>query len=196
MPKNLIDDIVDASPNRRSFLKKIGAATAAVGALSLAGTPAAEAQSTTEVQVLNFALNLEYLEAEFYTYGLFGTSITSFGIGINGQANGPNPTAGGTTIGGGQVTFSNNLIFSHDIAAEIGSDERAHVVLLRSALGSAAVAKPNLNLNALGFGFGNQNDFLKLSPNLRGYRCDSICWRCWSVVDPKRHQHRGSHSSN
>jgi hypothetical protein len=163
MPKNLIDDIVDASPNRRSFLKKIGAATAAVGALSLAGTPAAEAQSTTEVQVLNFALNLEYLEAEFYTYGLFGTSITSFGIGINGQANGPNPTAGGTTIGGGQVTFSNNLIFSHDIAAEIGSDERAHVVLLRSALGAAAVAKPNLNLNALGFGFGNQNDFLKLS---------------------------------
>jgi hypothetical protein len=53
MPKNLIDDIVDASPNRRSFLKKIGAATAAVGALSLAGPPAAEAQSTTEVQVLN-----------------------------------------------------------------------------------------------------------------------------------------------
>ena len=66
-------------------------------------------------------------------------------------------------MGGSQVTFSNNLIFSHDIAAEIGSDERAHVVLLRSALGSAAIAKPNLNLNALGFGFANQNDFLRLS---------------------------------
>jgi hypothetical protein len=58
---------------------------------------------------------------------------------------------------------SNNLVFSHDIAAEIGSDERAHVVLLRQALGSAAIAKPNINLNALGFGFANQNDFFKLS---------------------------------
>lgn len=73
-------------------------------------------------QVLGCALNLEYLEAEFYTYALFGASITSFGIGINGQANGSNPTTGGTTVGGNKVTFSNNLIFSHDIAAEIGSD--------------------------------------------------------------------------
>jgi Ferritin-like domain len=163
MSKNLIDELVSASPNRRSFLKKIGAATAAVGALSIAGATPADAQSTTEVNVLNFALNLEYLEAEFYTYGLTGNSITSFGIGIDGEANGSNPTSGGITAGGSQVTFSNNLIFSHDIAAEIGSDERAHVILLRSALGSAAIAKPNLNLNALGFGFANQNDFLRLS---------------------------------
>jgi hypothetical protein len=161
---NIVDDLVSASPNRRSFLKKLGAATAAVGALSVAGATSAEAQaSSTEVSVLNFALNLEYLEAEFYTYGIYGTSITSFGIGINGQANGNNPLGGGATTGGGKVSFSNDLIFSHDIAAEIGSDERAHVKLLRSALGSAAIAKPNINLNALGFGFGNQNDFLKLS---------------------------------
>jgi hypothetical protein len=163
MSNNLIDQLVTASPNRRSFLKKLGAATAAVSTLSIATAPSAHAQSSTEIEVLNFALNLEYLEAEFYTFALYGKSITSFGIGINGEANGSNPTAGGTTVGGSQVTFSNNSFFSNEIAAEIGSDERAHVVLLRSALGAAAIAKPNLNLNALGFGFGSQTEFLQLS---------------------------------
>src|SRR6516162_9426434 len=79
-----------------------------------------------EVDILNFALNLEYLEAEFYTYATTGKSITSF-----------------------------------DIGTQIGADERAHVVLLRGALGSSAVAMPNIDLSALGFGFGNQNDFLR-----------------------------------
>ncbi|HEV2711242.1 MAG TPA: ferritin-like domain-containing protein [Edaphobacter sp.] len=163
MPKNLIDDVFAASPNRRSFLKKIGIATAAIGALSVAGATPAEAQTMTELSVLKFALNLEYLEAEFYTYALYGTSITTFGIGIDGTANGSNPTAGGATTGGSKVAFSNNLVFTSDIAAQIGTDERAHVMLLRTALGGDRIAKPNINLNALGFGFGNQNDFLKLA---------------------------------
>ena len=163
MSKNLIDDLYEASPNRRNFLKKIGIATAAVGALSVAAVAPAEAQSNTEIEVLNFALNLEYLEAEFYTYAEYGTSITSFGISIDGVANGNNPRSGGKATGGKKVTFSNNLVFTPEIGHQIGSDERAHVKLLRSALGSLAIAQPNINLNALGFGFDNQNDYLKLS---------------------------------
>jgi hypothetical protein len=50
-----------------------------------------------------------------------------------------------------------------EIAFEIGVEQRAHVALLRSALGSTAVAKPNINLNALGIGFGNQSDFLAVA---------------------------------
>ena len=114
-----------------------------------------------EVDILNFALSLEYLEAEFYTYATTGKSITSFGIGIKGHATGNNSTAGGTTSGGGKVTFSKDESILHDLATQIGADERAHVVLLRGALGSAAVAMPNIDLSALGFGFGNQNDFLR-----------------------------------
>ena len=114
-----------------------------------------------EQDVLNFALNLEYLEAEFYTYATTGKSITSFGIGTKGCANGDNPTSGGTTVGGGKVTFSKDEALIHDIATQIGADERAHVVLLRGALGSSAVAMPNIDLGALGFGFGNLNDFLR-----------------------------------
>jgi Ferritin-like domain len=163
MPKNLIDELTSASPNRRSFLKKVGIATAAIGAATVVGTSTAEAQTTTELDILNFALNLEYLEAEFYTYAITGKSITSFGIGIDGKATGANSASGGTTTGGSQVKFNNNDVLSHDVAAEIGSDERAHVVLLRSALGAAAVAKPNINLNALGIGFGSQTDFLKVA---------------------------------
>jgi plastocyanin len=163
MPKNLIDDLTSASPNRRSFLKKVGFATAAIGTAAIVGSSTVEAQTTNEVDILNFALNLEYLEAEFYTYAITGKSITSFGIGIDGKATGANPASGGTTTGGSQVKFTNNDVLSHDVAAEIGSDERAHVVLLRSALGAAAVAKPNINLNALGIGFGNQTDFLKVA---------------------------------
>lgn len=114
-----------------------------------------------EMDVLNFALNLEYLEAEFYTYATTGKSITSFGIGTKGRANGDNPGAGGTTVGGAKVAFSKDEAFLHEIATQIGADERAHVVLLRGALGASAVAMPNIDLGALGFGFGNQNEFLR-----------------------------------
>src|ERR1700677_2287520 len=164
MPKNLIDEVVYASPNRRSFLKTIAAASAGVGALSMAGLTPAHAQTSTEIEVLKFALNLEYLESEFYTYAIYGRGIETFGIGVSGEANGANPAGGGETIGGKQLSFNNAAqVLSAQIAAEIGADERAHVVLLRSALGSAAIAKPNLNLNALGFGFDSQDDFLRLS---------------------------------
>lgn len=163
MSKSIIPEVIAAATNRRSFLKKIGAASAAVGALSVGAAVPAEAQTNNDLAVLNFALNLEYLEAEFYTYALNGTSLTNYGIGIDGVANGSNPTSGGYTTGGKQVSFSNNLVFTQAIGMQIGSDERAHVKLLRQALGSAAIAKPNLNLNALGFGFGSQNEFLKLA---------------------------------
>ena len=64
--------------------------------------------------------------------------------------------AGCTTI-----SRSQRGVEDYDIAAQIGADERAHVVLLRGALGSSAVAMPNIDLSALGFGFGNQTDFLR-----------------------------------
>jgi hypothetical protein len=159
MPNKLFDDLASASPNRERFMMKMNKASASTGG----GSPARTAEAITETDILNFALNLEYLEAEFYTFAVEGKSITDFGIGIEGLASGDNPTSGGATSGGSQVSFDNNEIFSRDIAAEIGSDERAHVALLRSALGSAAVAKPNINLNALGIGFGNQVDFLSVA---------------------------------
>jgi hypothetical protein len=125
-----------------------------------AGHPGAE---IPEKDILSFALNLEYLEAEFYTYASTGKSIASFGVGIDGVATGANPQAGGSTVGGSEINFNRNEVFSKETALEIGEEERAHVNLLRSALGSSAVAKPNINLNALGIGFGSETEFLTVA---------------------------------
>src|ERR1700691_3279311 len=123
MAKNLIDELVSAAPNRRSFLKTIGAATAGVTALSMAGLSPAQAQTTTEVEVLKFALNLEYLESEFYTYALFGQGIELFNIGVTGEANGSNPTSGMVTSGGKKVSFTNNQVLTYQIVEQIGRSE-------------------------------------------------------------------------
>lgn len=164
MSKSIVPEVIEAASNRRSFVRKLSVAGAAVGAAATFGAKTAKADAATDAAVLNFALNLEYLEAEFYTYATTGNPITAYGIGIDGvTTNSGNPASGGYTAGGAVVPFSNSLVFSQDVAVAIAADERAHVALIRQALGSAAVAKPNINLNALGFGFGNQNDFLKLA---------------------------------
>ncbi len=121
---NLISDVVAESPNRRSLLRTLGIASAAAGTAFVGGEKLqAQAGGPTVVDVLQFALNLEYLEAEFYTIATMGQTIEQVGIGINGSGT-PGPTTGGN-----QVNFANNLVFTGQVAMEIGADERAHVTL-------------------------------------------------------------------
>ena len=108
------------------------------------------AASPTEADVLNFALNLEYLEANFYLVATTGSGLSSADTGGTG-----------TVSGGNKVTFTDSRL--SDIANEIAKDELAHVRFLRTALGSAAVSQPNINLAALGIGFAGDNDFLNLA---------------------------------
>jgi Ferritin-like domain len=49
------------------------------------------------------------------------------------------------------------------IAQEIMRDEQQHVALLRRLLGGYAIAKPTIDLNALGIGFDTFQQFLELS---------------------------------
>lgn len=161
---NIISDVIAESPNRRSLLKKLGMASAAAGAALATGgiKLSADPASPTAVDILQFALNLEYLEAEFYTVASSGLTIDQppYNIGITGSGN------QGVTVGGNQVNFSNNFVFTAAVAAEIGADERAHVTLIRGALSSAGitpVAKPQINLAALGLGFGSEAEFLTLA---------------------------------
>lgn len=154
---SITNQLGNQAANRRSFLKKVGMASAALG---VAGTAKTFAQSAapTDIDILNFALNLEYLEAEFYTVATSGQNISQIGISVAGAG-----TAGATT-GGARVTFTNAEV--RGLAMELAQDEQAHVTLLQGAiagLGGSPIAKPAINLNALGLGFGSMEDFLVLA---------------------------------
>lgn len=113
---------------------------------------------------MQFALNLEYLEAEFYSIATTGMDLAQRGVPISGSGN-----AGPTTTSYGKVAFSNNLVLTAGVASDIANDEINHVKLLRAALSSQGVtpiAKPEIHLDALaslGASLENQQTFLVLA---------------------------------
>ena len=145
-----IDRITEAlaakGTTRRAALKSLGAGAVGLAGLRLltgsaraAGRPNAPDDINTDV--LQFALNLEYLEAEYYLYATTGHGLPRSDIDGTGTP--------GTTIvkDNPKVTFETQ-VFS-DYASEITSDERNHVEYLRAtltALGVTPVARPALDL--------------------------------------------------
>jgi len=126
--------------DRRRLLTLGGTALAG---LAFASASRAFAQSTvTDADILNFALNLEYLEAQYYTYATTGASLTAAGGSI---ASGSGAAGGTVTIKASpKVPFADPTIASY--AMETAGEERKHVAFLQKALGSAAVAMPNIDL--------------------------------------------------
>jgi hypothetical protein len=157
--KVIVNGIREKLAGRRDFVRQIGMASAGLGVF-LANTDHASAQSTiTDVDILQFALNLEYLEAEFYTMARTGKTIDQMSVGITGSG------AAAPTTGGQKVTFIEGSTLAQS-ADEIAADERNHVTLLRTALtaaGVAPVAKPAINLAALGTGFESPEAFIALA---------------------------------
>lgn len=99
--RSIIQDLLVRSPNRRKFFKTLGIASAMAGAAAaVEGTARAQSSSFTDFDILNFALNLEYLEAEFYTVATTGQTLSQIGMTVTGSG------ASGATTGGSQVALT------------------------------------------------------------------------------------------
>lgn len=164
-PANIADEVVSQAPNRRRMLTKLAtAATMAGAALRLSGDPS----TPSPEEVVQFALNLEYLEAEFYSIATTGKTLEERGYeiwGVGESNNSPGPTY--TRFG--RVDFCDRRSNLEHVARDIAADEIGHVQVLRKALennGITPIAKPTLNLDALaakGASLENEHTFLVLS---------------------------------
>lgn len=116
--------------------------------------PALEPRLISDTDILNFILNLDYLQAEFYTVAISGRRIADYRVGTGGVG------TAGDTVGGAAIAFEPRL---RDLVTQLAADERAHVKTLRARLGAVAVAKPAINLEAKGAGFRSESEFLVLA---------------------------------
>ena len=164
----ILPSSLPALASRRTFLRRAGiagmtAALAPAAAPLLMGTRSVLADDATDldIAVLNFALNLEYLEAEYYIYATTGSGIEAQGVGVDGSG-----TPGTTLVkpNFAKVPFSSTIIA--DYASEIANDELNHVKFLRAALGDSKIARPALDL------YNSFNDAYAAATNTPGATFD------------------------
>ena len=171
--RTAIDRSAENEPDRRRFLRAAGlAGIVGAGAVAMGSSTAVAHENDdrgghnrrpSDGAILNFALNLEYLEAEFYVRAVTGAGLDGALLDGKGKR--------GQVTGGRQVDFQTPAVRQY--AREIAGDEVAHVTFLRGALGRAAVAEPDISLDAafaaaaeaagLGAGFdafANETNFL------------------------------------
>ena len=139
----IVERSAETAVDRRKLLTMAGIAGAGVGAAVIGGAAPANAAPAhggngpvNDGSILNFALNLEYLEAEFYLRAVTGQGLPdSYTTGKCDR---------GHVVGGHAVPFKTKAIKNY--AKEIAMDEKDHVAFLRSALGNAKVSRPSIDL--------------------------------------------------
>lgn len=156
--KQTLTKLIERSVSRRNFLVAAGATVATTTLIAGCGDDGSTSSgggggstTRTDADYLNFALNLEYLEAEFYLRAATGSGLSSSDTG--------NSTS--KTTGGSQVPGMNSLQTQY--VNEIAQNELDHVRFLRNALASSAVVAPTIDLtnsfNALASAAGLGSSF-------------------------------------
>jgi hypothetical protein len=128
-------DRPEVRPTRRQALHIVSAGVIGAGlagcadlvpqGVGLALTPS----PLTDPSVFNFALNLEYLESEYYRRGVYGS-------GLPDDLVGPNP---GPVNGGRRVPWRTPYL--REMFAEIAEDETAHVRFFRRTTSSSPLVE-------------------------------------------------------
>jgi hypothetical protein len=144
-----LNNLIDKALSRRTFMAGAGSAAAATLLAGCGGsatpTPATPVTpvtpAITDADILTFALNLEYLEAEFYLYATTGSGLSATDAGTG---------AGTTTLPASFAKVSFADAYIQQYANETAQDELNHVRFLRSALSAAGAtvqSRPNIDLS-------------------------------------------------
>lgn len=140
------------APTRRRFLAGAGAVSAAALVSGCASSAPINAGGTgpvtgypaldiTDNDILNFALNLEYLEAEVYLRAATGSGVSAADAGSS---------SAGSVNGGAQVSFSGNTVLQQ-FFYEIAQDELNHIRALRATItanSGTPIDRPTIDLTA------------------------------------------------
>ena len=151
-----LKEVLGNRVSRRKFMAGIGAGVGATAAVAFAAgcssgntattpvvtTPAPA--TLTDADILNFALNLEYLEAEFYLHAATGSGLSSADA-----LTGAGAVTGGSMVPAtGAATSYGATLFTSYIN-EVAQDELNHVRALQAAItasGGTPVARPAIDL--------------------------------------------------
>ena len=95
-----------------------------------------KSSSIKDEDIFTFALNLEYMEAEFYLRATTGKGITDADAG----------SEAGRVVGGHEAKFENKAI--REFVEELADNELAHVRFYRKTLGKSAVSRPAIDFDA------------------------------------------------
>lgn len=129
-----------------------GLSSGTTATTSTTGTTGTTGGTGIDNDLLNFALNLEYLEAEFYLRSLTGSGLGSADIG----------SSPGTVTGGASVPFATAQL--RTVCQEFANEETLHVRTLRAALGTNAVSRPTIDFTAAFNAIANQAGISGFNP--------------------------------
>jgi hypothetical protein len=111
-------------------------AVAASTAFPLTEAVAQRAESSTDIDIVNFTLNLEYLEADYYLRGSMGMTLDQ----VLGSSQ------GAPVKGGRKVQFSNPV--REGMIKNIAGNEVAHVRFAQAVTGANAIRRPPIDFDA------------------------------------------------